>query len=348
MATTTFRYTDSAGHYPTRLSLPMAANTLCPKGTIVQKDGSGNAITGADANGFPAMGVSAATFDNRTGSEAGGLAGNLTCEIECGIFAFDVDGSLAPGDTCWVKDNETVSDDSASGTRGVAGVVHEVQTVRGRTQAYVWISPEIVDLFSDDSALGTAVTTAQSDIDALNTDALSAHAKIDIDVLSALVLATGVAVSAAAPSGAAPGTAVADSKSAVVKWLANATPDAIALNIAIPADLDDTKDVIFHAQVSKSGATLLDATKLTVAAFEIVPGALHDADTDFGGDTGAVVGDATAKTVTELTRTLGAADIHAYAESINLQIKPKAGTLGTDNFYLHSAWLEYTRKLRTS
>jgi hypothetical protein len=206
----------------------------------------------------------------------------------------------------------------------------------------------VAPLFSDDSALGTAVTTAQSDIDDLQADALTAHAMLPLDILGGITLAAGVGVSAAAPATSVPGTAMADAKSPVVKWLAHATPAAFCVSEPVPADLDDTQDVIFHALVSKSGATVGDATKLTVAAFEVVPGALHDADSDFGGDTGAVVGDATAKTVTELTLTLAAGNIHAYAEAIALQIKPKAGTLGTDNFYLHSAWLEYTRKLRTS
>ena len=36
------------------------------------------------------------------------------------------------------------------------------------------------------------------------------------------------------------------------------------------------------------------------------------------------------------------------AQLVSLTIKPKAGTLGTDDLCLHACWLEYTRKLMTS
>jgi hypothetical protein len=345
-ATTTYRSKTnqaSAAPLPTRGTFTSAANKLYLGGTIVQRDASGLATPGADGNGFPAVGVAENTYDYRTGSEAVTSGAELAVQVKYGVFGFNYDGDPLPGETVWVLDNQTVSDDSDTGARGVAGVCTEI---RG-DQCYVWMGPHVAQLFSDDSALESAVTTAQADIDALQADALSTHGKIDIPILDGILLATGIGVSAVAPSSGTPGTAIADSKSAVVKWLADATPDAIVVNVAVPNDLDDAANVVFHALVSKSGATVGDATKLTVAAFEIVPAALHDADVDFGGDTDAVVGDATAKTVDELTLTFTAANIHPYSEGICLQIKPKAGTLGTDNFYLHAAWLEYTRKLRT-
>ncbi len=347
--TDSFRDTEHGPAIPTMGTLPTKANTLYPKGTIVTSDTAGLAISPgtADASGFPAQGVSKATFDNRTGQEMGGLDSSGLVEVDYGVFGFDYTGTPHPGDTMYVVDNQTVSDDSDSGGRGVAGVCSEVRTdpISGVAQCFVWMGPHVADLWSDDSALGTAVTNAEADIDALEANALTAKGKIDLPILSGVLLSTGVGINAAAPSGAAPGTAIADSKSTSVKWLANATPGAFCVNVPVPADLDDTEDVIFHAHVSKSGATLGDAVKLTVAAFEVVPTALHDADVDFGGDTDALVGNATAKTVTELTLTFAAANIHAYAETLSLQIKVKAGLLGTDNAYLHGAWLEYTKKL---
>lgn len=343
-ATTVFRDTEHAGYIPKRGTFPAAANKYFVKNCIVQRDAASRATPAADGNGFPAIGIACASYDNRTGSEFGGAADAIDIEVEYGVFGFDYSGSPKPGNTVWVLDNQTVIDDSNAGARGVAGVCTEVRN----GQCYVWMGPHVADLFSDDSALASAVTTLQTTVAAHDVDLKSTKAFLKLDILAGLVLSTGVAVSAAAPSGAAPGTAIADAKSACVKWLANATPAAMALNVPMPADLDDTQPVVVKFQVSKSGATLGDATILTVAAFEVVPGALHDADADFGGDTGALVGNAAAKTVTELSRTLAAVDVHAYAESINLQIKPKAGTLGTDNLYLHAAYLEYTRKLRTS
>ena len=149
-------------------------------------------------------------------------------------------------------------------------------------------------------------------------------------------------------SAALPGTQFVDSKSAAIRWNNHATPTAIAFNADMPQDLDDTALVTYHALVSKTGATVGDATKLTVGAFEHIVGALHDADADFGGDTTAVVGDATAKTVTELTLTLAAADIHPAPSSICCTVKPKSGTLGTDDFLLHKHWLEIKRKKMAS
>jgi hypothetical protein len=343
-STNVYRDTVYAGPIPSRGTYPAAANKLFPKGTIVQKDASDRATPGAAGNGFPAVGVSNATYNNLTGSEYGGAAGAIDVEVLAGVFGFDYTGTPEPGQTVFVEDNQTVSDDSDGGANGVAGVCTELRD----GQCFVYVGPLAAGLFSDDSAVEADVVAAQADIDALQADALSAKAKIDLPIMSAITVAAGVGVSAAAPSTSVPGTAMVDAKSAAVKWLAHATPGAIALNVAVPADLDDAHDVIFHALVSKSGATVGDATTLTLDGFEVVPGALHDADTDFATVTGAVVGNATAKTVTELTATFALADIHAYPEGICLTIKPTNGTLGTDNFYLHAAWLEYTRKLRTS
>ena len=145
-----------------------------------------------------------------------------------------------------------------------------------------------------------------------------------------------------------PGTEFTNSKTRAVRWNNHATPTALVCNVAMPQDLDDTALITFHALVSKTGATVGDATKLTVGAFEHIVGAAHDADVDFGGDTSAVVGDAAAKTVTEVILTLAAADVHPAPSSICFTIKPKAGTLGTDDLLLHSAWLEYKPQLLTS
>jgi hypothetical protein len=320
-STTVARQTIEAGPLPTRGTLSCAANQLIPRRTFVQIDSNGRARSPAtnDASGLPAIGVADATYDNRTNSAFNsGLDDALDIEVQYGVFGWDYVGTAPlPRQTVFVVDNQTVSLDSADGTRGIAGICSETRD----GQCFVFTGPHVK------GAAGSPT-----------------RAKVEIPILSALVLATGVGVSAAAPATSVPGTAIADTKSATVKWLAHATPAAFAIDVPMPADLDDTQDVVFHAHVSKSGATLADATKLTVSAFEVVPGALHDADVDMGGDTGAVVGNAAAKTVTELTLVLDKANVNAYPETLAVQVKPKAGTLGTDNLYLHAAWLEYTRK----
>ncbi len=332
------RDTDQVAPSPVEpgvIALGVATGVKLYAGGIVLMNSSGYASKATAATSV-AVGRCRRTVDNTDGSN-----GDLVVEAERGVFNYANSGAadeITIDDrftVCYVVDDQTVAKTNGTNTRARAGFVWDVRddgSVDVKLGAF-----ETLDL-----------TAVENDVSDLTTDALSAKAVINLPILSGVLLSTGVGISAAAPSGAAPGTAIADSKSAVVKWLANATPGAFCLNVPVPADLDDTATVVFHALVSKSGATVGDAVKLTVAAFENVPAALHDADVDFGGDTGAVVGNAAAKTVTELTLTFAAADIHAYAESIALQIKVKAGTLGTDNCYLHAAWLEYTRKLRTS
>lgn len=139
-----------------------------------------------------------------------------------------------------------------------------------------------------------------------------------------------------------PGIQVTDSESETVRWNNHAAPKAISVNISFGDELDDADDVTFHAIVSKTGATLADATTLAIGAFFHPVGALHDADANAGGATGAVVGDLTAKTTTKLSRTIAAADVPAGPVGLFLSIGPTAGTLGTDDFLIHEMWVEYT------
>jgi len=177
-------------------------------------------------------------------------------------------------------------------------------------------------------------------------DAFRGFGQINIP-LSACVLASTGAPLAVFSDGASatPGTQITNSKTWGVRWNNHATPTAIACNVALPQDLDPLYDVQFHALVSKTGATVGDATTVTVAAYLTVPTGLHDADTNFGGASNAVVGNATAKTVTEVIRTLALADLVAPPANLALTFGPTAATLGTDDFVMHSAWLEYTRRL---
>ena len=61
-----------------------------------------------------------------------------------------------------------------------------------------------------------------------------------------------------------------------------------------------------------------------------------------------MTGDATAKTVAELTRTLGLADMPAAQAQMVLTMKPTGGTLGTDDVIVLGTWIEYKRKALTS
>jgi hypothetical protein len=145
-----------------------------------------------------------------------------------------------------------------------------------------------------------------------------------------------------------PGVYVTNDKAGGVKWNDNAAPGVFWTWFPIPMDLDPEADVILHIIASKVGATLGDAVTFLVAAYEQAVGALHDADTNLGGTSSAMTGDATSKTVQHVTLTLGLANIHTGPETITMSIKPTTGTLGTDDVIIHGAYLQYKGRLLTS
>lgn len=126
----------SAGDYPINGSFVPAADQLFPINTIVTRNSDGEAVSPStdDASGFPAMGVSRATYDCRTES----ADPPESIEVAYGVRGFPVDGDdPIIGDTMFVVDNQTVSTDSDGGARGVAGPCVDFRDGK----AYVWFSP---------------------------------------------------------------------------------------------------------------------------------------------------------------------------------------------------------------
>jgi hypothetical protein len=163
-------------------------------------------------------------------------------------------------------------------------------------------------------------------------------------------LAAGTPLAAFADGASAtPGLALDDSEAAGVRWNNHATPAAIWGGVTLPADRRPDTDVIVHVLASKTGSTVGDATTFAVGAFFHPIGALRDADANAGGATGAMVGNATSKTVQKVTRTIAAADIpnpsvNSPPQALSLSLKPTDGTLGTDDVTVHAVWLEYERQ----
>ncbi|MEO7329932.1 MAG: hypothetical protein ABI193_15245 [Minicystis sp.] len=343
--------------------LPVKGSTTIFKGATVGKNADGLAVpmNGTD-NTLTAYGTARFAVDNSAGAD-----GAKEITVDPGVYPMTGSGLgfVDVGKRAYATSDQDFSTSSSAGVRPYLGVIEFVDSA---TSARISIEPFSTDTASSDAALEstangqgaskvgiedagsfTAEVDAEGAMQELYQNALSVQKTLPIPILSALEVATGALLIVFADGASSvPGTQVANSKAAAVRWNNHATPAAILQTIAMPQDLDDTAAVTFHALVSKSGATLADATKLTVGAFEQTVAALHDADTDFGGDTSAVVGDATAKTVTEVTLTLAAADVHAAPSAMTFTIKPKAGTLGTDDLFLHAAWLEYKPKLMTS
>lgn len=126
----------------------------------------------------------------------------------------------------------------------------------------------------------------------------------------------------------------ATDKALRVEWAASDSNEAQFPPIPWPPDLDPSDDVVVHLLVQRSGGT--DNCQIDVQAFEGV------GDTEMGGKTDAL----TNTSVTEVTVTLSASDISGHPGVLNLSLVPDAHT--TDALYLYTAWLQYTRQLRTS
>lgn len=143
---------------------------------------------------------------------------------------------------------------------------------------------------------------------------------------------------------AVPGWNLADSEAFGLRWNNHATPNAVLGSCQLPPGLENGKHTIkFEFLCSKTGATLADATTITVTAYLLAEGNLHDADANAGGATGAVTGNATAKTTKVLSKTIAAADVPTNARHITFTFKPTDGTLGTDDFIVHDVRLVITK-----
>lgn len=194
----------------------------------------------------------------------------------------------------------------------------------------------------------TAAATTEAALAELYRHVLSAQAMMSIPIF-AFAEASGVALAqfadAADPT---PGFSLDNLEALGIRWNNHANPDPIGCTVAMPQDLDDAADIVLHFLASKSGATLGDAVTFTCQAFFQTVGALHDADADAGGASGAMTGAAAAKTVQEVTLAIAAADVPASPSCLTLTIQPTDGTLGTDDVTLHAVWIEYTRKILTA
>ncbi len=318
----TARTTSPGPLVPSMGTLPAAANQFFPKETLVTQDESGNAVSPstADVSGLPAVGVSSASYDNRTNSPEGGLAGSLDVQLKFGVFGFDFTGTTPKmRDKLFVVDNQTVSVDSLNGTRGFAGICSEVRTENGVAQAFFWINP---------------LSSLAGSLQGFTPIPLTSFVDDDGDPLAKFVNGAS----------AVPGFNLTDSEALTIRWNNNATLNAILTSLALPSDVDASQPMSLEMIVSKSGATVGDATTMLVAAYLLSIGDLDDADTNAGGTSGALTPAAPAKTTQLLTVPISAANNPTGVRMMTLTIKPTDGTLGTDDLSLLAVGLRYSRK----
>jgi len=343
------------------LEFPVATSQTIYGGALTAVNAAGYALPGSDTSGLIFEGVAMGRVDNSLGgngdkdvvlkrrglwkmtlgtaiSQANvgdnvflvddqtvDLAGNVTHDIFCGVIAGYIDSTHA-----WV--------DIEPAIRQADVAVHIADTSGAHAASAISIA---------DAGLFTAQTQAEAALQEIYQHIASAQAYLNLP-LGAWTEADGTALADFANADdPTPGWHAGDDGFGI-RWNNHGTPDPISTSVPIPPDLDDSKNVIVHIAAAKTGATQGDAVTFTVEAFNNAVGAFYDADDDFGGASSAMTGNATAKTVQEVTLTLAAANVAGSPCVLTLTLQPTDGLLGTDDVILLGVWLEYTRKLLTA
>jgi len=339
------------------ISCPVDDADVIYGGAFVSVNAAGYLVDGADEAGQIFMGVSLEQKDNSDGSD-----GDLECVIRRrGLFKATFGTAISQanvGDNVFLVDDQTV-DLTANVTHKIfCGIIAEYIDT---THAWIDIEPAIKQADVATHIADTSAAHSASAISILDSGKFTDQTEVEAalaEIYQSLLTAKGIinipmptitdaGVALAAFSNAddpLPGFCIT-AKGLGIRWNNYATPTAVGTKIIVPPDADVTANMVLHILAAKTGATSGDATKFTVAAYNNDVGALYDADDTFGGDTGAMTGDATAKTVQEVTLNLALANLTAYPAAIELTIKPKDGTLGTDDVIMLGAWIEYQKKL---
>lgn len=267
-----------------------------------------------------------------------------------------LDGAtLVEGKLVHVVGQNTGSQNGLRVVDSVSGSTCSLVRARGHEAGDTYAPGTMFQIGGGTNGIGQVWKLAGAAAKTIGTDALtfellvgSAQEQVEVNLASG-ILAAGTPLAAFADNASSnPGITLVDSKNVGVRWNNNASQTAVWYSVNMPQGLDDTYAIVFHALCSKTGATVGDATTMTVSAFFQTVAALHDADADCGGATSALVGNATAKTVAELTLSIGASDVPASPSGLSFSIKPTDGTLGTDDFICSKAWFEIRKKLLTA
>lgn len=204
-----------------------------------------------------------------------------------------------------------------------------------------YYSPE--DFFGRLLAIADLNATLQADLQ-------SAQSFIPLDIAALRDIASNAIQNLAAHGGvlASDSTPIlqrvngATDKALRVVWAASDSNEAQFPPIPWPPDLDPTENVIVHLLLARDTGT--DDCTIDVQAFEVaVTGSAYAGDTEMGSATTALTATAT---IQEKTVTLSASNIAGHPGCLHLSLVPAAHT--TDAISLYSAWIEYTRALRTS
>ena len=194
---------------------------------------------------------------------------------------------------------------------------------------------------------GAEMLMAMGAAEALYADARSALGQIVMPATS-FILATGAPLAVFVDGSRAESGSWADGKAAGVRWNNNGSTNAIQRTFSVPPDFDNSVDAAVVFRGFKTGATAGDAVTFTAEVYNQEDGALYDADTNYGGVSGAMTGDAERKMIQSVSLALTAANLAAYPSNVTINVKPTAATLTTDDVVLLDVRVVYQLKLRTS
>ncbi|MHB8772967.1 MAG: hypothetical protein ACYC7J_18385 [Syntrophales bacterium] len=345
-------YTDGV-----ELGLPMINADICYGGGLTCVNAAGYALPGSDTAGLIFMGVAMGRADNSLGT-AGAIEVNVRRR---GLFKMTLATAITianEGDNVFIVDDESVDLTANVSNHIFCGIIAKYIDT---THAYIDIEPAIRQADVATHIADGSGAHAASAIDIIDAGGFTDQTEVEAalqEIYQSLLSAKGV-IQIPTPAFSAAGVALAafsdgasdvpgycvTAKGLGVRWNNHAAPLAVGAKVMVPPDMDVTANAVLHILAAKTGATVGDATKFTVGAFNNVVDAAYDADSTFGGDTGAMTGDATAKNVQHVTLILALANLAAYPAAIELTIKPKDGTLGTDDVIMLAAWIEYQKKL---
>jgi len=342
------------------LDFPVAASQKIFGGAMVCVNAAGFALEGSDTAGLIFQGIAMNQVDNSAGANGDKSVvlrrrGLVMVTMGTAITQANV------GDNVFLVDDQTV-DLTANVTNAIfCGIIAKYVS---STIAWIDIEPAIrqADVATHIAdGTGAHAASAISFADSGNkTNAAEVDAALDeiyvsltsaqgmIPIPMPYITDAGVALAAFSNGDSAvPGYCVT-AKGLGIRWNNHGTPGAVGAKVLVPLDADVTANMVLNILAAKVGATIGDAVKFTVAAYNNVVGAAYDADSNFGGDSSAMTGDLTTKFVQKVTLTLALADLPAAGSAIELTIKPKDGTLGTDDVILLGAYITYTKKILTS
>jgi hypothetical protein len=319
------------GGEPITVVLPVAASTTIYKGALVCDNGSGYAVEGSTSTALIAVGRAKDTVDNGSGS-----AGDLNVEVERGCFRFenssagDAIAIAQRYDVCFIVDDQTVAKTDGSSTRSRAGIIMDVDSYG------VWVLVG-TSLILDYSTLETGLSTAETDIDALEAHQVSTDHTVNLSLFDFREVDANGDVGAITANGgilASDTTPIlrGDSNQAQeIAWVA-ADVDPIAIQVGLPDNFDGSADVVLECVLS-SGTT--DDADLAVETSWDAAAQVADAVVEAGASATPHVNIAT----------IAAADVPDAADRVTIILTPP--THATDAIVLHGIKLKYTGKALT-